>query len=203
MSTKIKFDPKYFYTFKNRRYERQSDLTDQACKSGKHKWEITYSFGKYKCTICGALREVRPDNDTVLRKKLKNSTNPRSVNNPTFNRVVKSIERFNPSRTWRKELSYQIELQGWLKQEFPTANIEKTTGASRPDIVIDNIAIEVKGPTGNSELGTLSEKCLKYSEHYKNLAIVLFEPKFTEQRYSEIETGIKKYFPHVRIVRKD
>jgi len=81
--------------------------------------------------------------------------------------------------------------------------MEIQTGASRPDIVIDEIAIEVKGPTDNQALNTLTTKCLKYSQYYKHLIIVLFEPQFSESNYWEIVNGIKTYSPHVEVIRKD
>jgi len=66
-----------------------------------------------------------------------------------FNRVVKEIEKFTPAREkLGHEYNYQLNLHGWLKRKFPSAVIERQKGASRPDIVIDDIAIETKGPTG-------------------------------------------------------
>jgi hypothetical protein len=118
-------------------------------------------------------------------------------------KVTESIKRFKPSMAYTLESGYQYELQGWLKQEFPSASLENSIGASRPDIVIDEIAIEIKGPTGNAELGTLSEKVFKYLYHYENLIIVLFEPSFTEQRYREIKEGIEHFIPNVIFIRKD
>lgn len=118
-------------------------------------------------------------------------------------RVVKEIEVFRPSRRYHNEFSYQTELQGWLKSKFPSSRIEIQTGASRPDIVIEDIAIEVKGPTDNRALDTLTTKCLKYSGHYRTVILALFEPVFSESNFREIEAGIKRIFPHVFVVRKD
>lgn len=120
-----------------------------------------------------------------------------------FNQVVESIKKFQPSRKYGNEFGYHTELQGWLKSHFQNARVELQTGASRPDIVIDNIAIEVKGPTDNQALNTLTTKCLKYSHYYTHLIIVLFEPIFSESNYSEIVEGIKRHFPNVEVIRKD
>ncbi|MDG6921324.1 MAG: hypothetical protein JRN59_07330 [Nitrososphaerota archaeon] len=117
--------------------------------------------------------------------------------------VIKAIEEFRPSRRYHNEFPYQTELQGWLKSRFPTSQIEFQTGASRPDIVIEDIAIEVKGPTDNRALETLTTKCLKYSGHFSKVILVLFEPIFSESNFSEIEAGIERLFPHVYVVRKD
>jgi len=120
-----------------------------------------------------------------------------------LNLVVQAIEEFTPSRRYHNEFPYQAELQGWLKSRFPSSEIEVRRGASRPDIVIEDIAIEVKGPTDNRALETLTTKCLKYSEYYNKVIIVLFEPDFSETNFREIESGIERHFPHVRVVRKD
>lgn len=121
-----------------------------------------------------------------------------------FNQVVESIKNFEPSRKYSNEFGYHTELQGWLKSHFQNSRVELKTGASRPDIVINNdIAIEVKGPTDNQALNTLTTKCLKYSIYYTHLIIVLFEPLFSESNYSEIVEGIKQHFPNVKVIRKD
>ncbi|MEM0230628.1 MAG: hypothetical protein QXW07_01275 [Candidatus Woesearchaeota archaeon] len=120
-----------------------------------------------------------------------------------FNQVVEAIKKFQPSRRYENEFGYHIELQGWLKSYFQNAKVELQTGASRPDIVIGDIAIEVKGPTDNQALDTLTTKCLKYSNYYNHLIIVLFQPIFSESNYVEIVSGIRKYFPHVEVIRKD
>lgn len=121
-----------------------------------------------------------------------------------FYRVIISIEKFKPSRMYKNEFGYHTELQGWLKHEFPESLVEIQTGASRPDIIINNIAIEIKGPTSNRSLDTLSTKCLKYTNYYTYLIIVLFEPYFSESHYNEIVEGIERNFPdNVKVVRKD
>lgn len=117
-----------------------------------------------------------------------------------FGRVVESINKFKPSKHTQEE-GYQNELLGYLKHDFPNAKSEVRTGESRPDLVIDDIAIEVKGSTYGNDIDTLTTKCLKYSKYYKNLIIVLFDPHFSP-KYSEVFEGIKKFFPHVSIIEK-
>lgn len=117
--------------------------------------------------------------------------------------VVESIKKFKPSRKYRNEFGYHTELQGWLKANFPSTKVEIQTGASRPDIVIDDIAIEVKGPTDNQALNSLTTKCLKYSKYYKNIICVLFEPSFSNRNFQEIQEGLKRSFPNVKIIIKE
>lgn len=135
--------------------------------------------------------------------KLEKKDGEAKVKESLFYRVKDSIKKFEPSREYRNEFGYHTELQGWLKSHFTNAKVELKTGASRPDIIIDNIAIEVKGPTDNSALNTLATKCLKYSQYYEYLVIVLFEPRFSESNYNEIIQGIKRHFRNVEIIRKD
>jgi hypothetical protein len=99
-------------------------------------------------------------------------------------------------------LPYHTELQGYLKAKFPEALFEFQIGASRPDIVIGDIAIEVKGPTRSQDLDTLARKCMKYGQHYQHLTMVLFEPQFSQNEFTETETGLKKYFPQVELITK-
>jgi len=119
-----------------------------------------------------------------------------------FYQVVEAIKEFRPSRRYRDEYGYHTELQGWMRSRFPNSKVEILTGASRPDIVIGDIAIEVKGPTDNQALNTLTTKCLKYSQYYRNLIFVLFEESFSERNFNEIMQGVKRYFPHVEVIRE-
>ena len=116
--------------------------------------------------------------------------------------VTKRIEEFQPSKNWSSEEGYHGELQGYLKSKFPNSKVEIQTGASRPDIIIENIAIEIKGPTDDQGINSLGTKCLKYSQYYNNLIIVLFQCSFSESNYREIIEGIRRYFPNVQVVRK-
>jgi uncharacterized membrane protein (DUF485 family) len=112
-----------------------------------------------------------------------------------FYRIVEEIKEFTPAREeLRHEYNYQLNLHGWLKRSFPQAVIEKQTGASRPDIVIDDIAIEIKGPTGRRELDTIASKVLRYSNYYNGLIIVLFELNVNPQYYREWKKGLLEKF---------
>lgn len=122
-------------------------------------------------------------------------TNPIQVN------VENAIRRFKPRARYRYEIDYQNELYNWLSREFPV-QYEVQTGSSRPDLIIKNIAIEIKGPTGNRELDTLTTKFLKYSNHYPHFIIVLFDCNFSEGHFNEIYNGIRKFAPNVIIIRK-
>jgi hypothetical protein len=117
--------------------------------------------------------------------------------------IIEFIEKFKPSKNWGSEEGYQGELQGFLKHEFPNSKVEVQTGSSRPDIIIDKIAIEIKGPTDDNAINSLPAKCIKYSKHYDKLIIVLFRPNYSERNYKDIMEGIKNMFPDVHIIIKD
>lgn len=171
----------------------------------KRKWRLLQeSKGLIKFVSCigdekwGSQKEVErwEKDDQKIRQQIEQERLP--------NKVVEAIKEFKPFRQYKNEFPYQLDLARYLKEKFPNVVIEQQKGSSRPDIVVgDDIAIEVKGPTDNNALNTLTTKCLKYSGHYQHLIIVLFEPTFSEGNYNEIIEGMKRSFPEVKVVRKD
>jgi len=171
----------------------------------KRKWRLLQqSKGLIKFVSCtgdekwGSQKEVEnwEKADEKIRQQIEQESLP--------NKVVQAIKDFTPFRQYKNEFPYQLDLARYLKEKFPNVVIEQQKGSSRPDIVVGNdIAIEVKGPTDNNALNTLTTKCLKYSGHYQHLIIVLFEPTFSEGNYNEIINGMKRSFPEVKVVRKD
>jgi hypothetical protein len=135
-------------------------------------------------------------------EKWKKDDEEAKIKDLLINRIVQSIKKFQPARKWLDEDSYHKELLGYLKGEYPDIKYEFQIGSSRPDLVIGNIAIEIKGPTDDDALNTLTTKCLKYSHHFDHLIMVLFDPYFSERHFKEVEEGIHRWFPHVVIIRK-
>ena len=117
--------------------------------------------------------------------------------------IIAAIEEFEPPRKYSREENYHHTLFTWLKARFPAAKIEHQVKSSRPDIVIGDVAVEVKGPTGSRELQTLADKILRYCNSFKYIILVLFDVKVNPTRYSEWESGIKNNFSNVYIIRKD
>lgn len=117
--------------------------------------------------------------------------------------VVKFINEFKPSMDYLEELPYQAELIGWLKTKFPEAIIEKQRRSSRPDIAIGGIAIEVKGPTRNNDLDTIPNKCMRYSDNFKQgIIVVLFNLEVNNHMYTEWLNALKKTYPQVIVIKK-
>ncbi|MFH1934318.1 MAG: hypothetical protein ABIN18_22440 [Pseudomonadota bacterium] len=120
-----------------------------------------------------------------------------------INRVKEAIDDFEPDKKFTHEEPFHSGMYQWLKAKFPNARIEHQRGSSRPDIVIDEIAIEIKGPTGDLALNSIASKCMRYSEHFENLIIVLFDVRVTENFFQEWLRGLEKHFPHVIVKRKE
>ena len=87
------------------------------------------------------------------------------------------------------------DLYNFLKRNFPDAKLEERTGASKPDITIKDIAIELKSPTTDGGINSLPAKCIKYSKYYRKVIFVLFSPKFSQSNFIEIKKGIEETFP--------
>ena len=113
--------------------------------------------------------------------------------------IKKAIESFKQSRNWPNEAGYQADLYNFLKRNFPDAKLEEKIGASRPDITIKDIAIELKGPTTDEGINSLPTKCIKYSKYYRKIIFVLFSPKFSQSNFIEIKKGIEEKFPGLTI----
>ncbi len=116
-------------------------------------------------------------------------------------RVLKAIKEFEPSRRWKTEEGYQGELQGYLRTHFPNSKVEVQRGRSRPDIVIEDIAIEVKGPTLSKDLQTIADKAMRYAKHFDFLIVVLFRVQAHPRMYSEWKDALKSQYPDVEVVR--
>ena len=91
----------------------------------------------------------------------------------------------------------------YLKEKFPKTSIEEQRGSSRPDIVIEGIAIEVKGPTFESDLKTISDKCMRYRQSFsQGMIIVLFNVHVNQYHFNEWYNGMKNTFPDVKVIKK-
>ena len=119
-------------------------------------------------------------------------------------KIKNEIDLFEPASNFGGERLYHVALYHWLQHKFPTAKYESLTGASRPDIVIDDVAIEIKGPTDSPALHDIAFKCVKYLAlgQYNHLIVVLFDPTYTQKNFDEFQTGINQRFPDCQIIEK-
>lgn len=157
---------------------------------------------KKKIPIRDILDELNREASEQEEQKLGNKDSL----DEAFREVFRSIGEFKPLKNYRREYFYQSELAQWLKSRFPDTNIETQRGSSRPDIVVNGIAIEIKGPTGENELRTIADKCMRYSQHFKRgIIIVLFDVRVNSHWYDEWANGIKRtheHLAHIEIIRK-
>ncbi|MBC8274988.1 MAG: hypothetical protein H8E40_08470, partial [Chloroflexi bacterium] len=111
------------------------------------------------------------------------------------NKIIDRINSFSVPSQGQNELFYHLQLFQWLKSQFPDTEYEKTIGDSRIDIAIQKIAIEVKGPTYDSDLEDLKYKP-KYlslkNNYFKRLICVLFEKHYTDTKYEKITEPLKQ-----------
>lgn len=111
------------------------------------------------------------------------------------NKIIDRINSFSVPSPGRKENYYHQTLFQWLKSKFPNAAFEKQMGRVRIDIVIGNIAIEVKGPTRNSDLDDLPNK-ISYLNYCKKLICVLFERDYDDSEFDRIANHMKQLRPN-------
>ena len=118
--------------------------------------------------------------------------------------IERTIHKFKPFRRYEREYAYQDTLAAFLKSQYPNTKIEESRGSTRPDIFVNGIAIEVKGPTYVKDLQTIADKCLRYTQYFpQGLICTLFDVKVSKKFYDDWLKGMKMNFPDVRIVRID
>jgi hypothetical protein len=128
---------------------------------------------------------------------------PQNMNDPLALDVWQSIIDFKCKKRYELEYFYHHELFEWLQRKFPEAKIEPRKGSSRPDITIGNIAIEVKGPTNNTDLRTIADKILRYGHHYSLIFVILFTPQLTERYFAEWAAGVRRQSHKVGVITKE
>jgi len=137
-------------------------------------------------------------------QKRKNEEAIKKKYGDLFLSVFNEIKVFKPLLPdYENELPYHIDLARWLEPKFPMLRVEQQIGSARPDIVIEDIAIEIKGPTTEAGLQSIADKCLRYHHHFKKMIVVLFDIQTKTSRFfNEWEEGMKKNFPDVVVIKK-
>ena len=116
------------------------------------------------------------------------------------NDIVEEIKSYKPSRKTSTELPYETGLHGFLSKSFPQLETQITRGRTRPDIVIGNIAIEIKGPTTMTHINSLGDKLLRYPEFWGKLIIVLFDIQVSDGQLNDIKKATAKHHPDFGII---
>ncbi len=134
------------------------------------------------------------DSDIISFKK--------PISDQELRNIIELINKFTPARNWETEDGYHKNLLGYLQVYYPNIQYEFQEGASRPDLVINNVAIEIKGPTYSKDLDTIASKCLRYPQYFEHLLMVLFDLRASSQYYNEWKMGMEKHHPNVIIIVK-
>jgi hypothetical protein len=116
--------------------------------------------------------------------------------------IIDLIQKFIPDSRWRLEKDYHENLYYYLKQYYPDILKEYQKGSSRPDIVIDHTAIEIKGPTSSKDLDTIASKLLRYPHHFDHIILVLFDLRTSSIYYDEWQKGLQRAHPDTIIILK-
>jgi len=123
-------------------------------------------------------QEEEAESKRIEQEKKEHDEEIRKKYGDLFFSVVDAINSFQPilskEYSYNNELNYHIDLARVLQPKFPMLQVEFQLGSARPDIVIEDIAIEIKGPTYEEGLRSLADKCGRYPLHFKKLIIVLF-----------------------------
>lgn len=145
--------------------------------------------------------ELEIDQYKSKKKQMEKPATAPQMNDGMFNQILEKIDLFKPLLpSYPNELSYQLDLGRYLLQYFPTAQLEQQRSSARPDIVIGDIAIEIKGPTNEDGLRSIADKCLRYPLYFeKGLIIVLFDVKVTSRYIDDFKRGLQNKFPQVVI----
>jgi len=124
--------------------------------------------------------------------------------NVLLHELTNKINEYQPIKPFRNEELYHTNLYTYLCEKIPgEIGFEVQRGSSRPDIVVGDIAIEIKGPTDNQGLITIADKINRYSQHFEHIIVVLFEVQSLERFYNEWFEGImRQYGDLVTIIRK-
>jgi hypothetical protein len=97
--------------------------------------------------------------------------------NQRFQAIASFLEAYIPSRRFRKENMYEVEISASLSQHFGPENIKTqlTTSGGRIDIDAFGVGIEVKVPKSVGELQRLIGQATMYQRAYgTNLIVLLF-----------------------------
>lgn len=182
----------YYFTFD----ELVEDLTKSA-----HLDDIIDFAKRKKIPVRDIVVEIDQCN---AEKEFVKMTSQGEIDDGKYRNLIDDITQFKPLlNNYQNELPYQIDLARFLMQSFPSTKVELQRGSARPDIIVDNIAVEIKGPTNQRELRTIADKCLRYPQYFEHgLIIVLFDVKVTSRYYDDWKKGLINKFPNISIIRK-
>ncbi len=156
---------------------------------------------KKKIAINDVIMEIEKNK---FEQEFEETRENETIDDKRLDEVVSKIKEFEPLMVdYPNELPYHVDLARYLKNVFENTHIEIQRGSARPDIIIDNIAIEIKGPTNQRELRTIADKCFRYPQYFdRGLIVVLFDLRVTVQYFNDWKKGLQDKFPNVIVLKK-
>jgi hypothetical protein len=122
------------------------------------------------------------------------------IHDPSLmDKIVQEIESYQHPRRELTEYPYHVGLHGWLNHSFPKIGFELKKGSARPDIIVGNFAIEIKGPTHHKDLQTIADKINRYLQNFDKIIIVLFDIQVSDTLLDDFLNGRKLYKDEDRI----
>lgn len=118
-------------------------------------------------------------------------------------KIADKIRSYVPKTSSQLEVDYQLLLCGYLQNDYPEIELERQKGSSRPDLVIRDVGIEIKGPTFIGSLQTIADKLLRYPQHFGGgIIIVLFDVQVNNRFYGEWLEGIKMKYSEAIVIKR-
>jgi tetratricopeptide (TPR) repeat protein len=175
-----------------------STLKDYARKKCKLSHEIIELEEKYREERLHKYPEYANKETTI------NSQGPTGYyDNELLQELIQVIKDYQPVKPFKNEFLYQTNLCTYLQGKIPGGiGFEVQKGSSRPDLVVGEIAIEIKGPTDHPGLKTIADKINRYSLHWEYLIVVLFDVQVRDRLYNEWYESIMRKNEGVTIIRK-
>jgi len=139
-----------------------------------------------------------------FEKLIKLNNQRKSCCDITCEEIVNEIHRFNSISKidLKNEKHFHTQLTQWLRYPFGNnVKYEWQIESSRPDIVIGNTAIEIKGPTKIKDMRSLFDKIIRYQEYWENIIVVLFEVEMSDKRFDDYKGAIER--EGAIVIRKD
>ena len=104
-------------------------------------------------------------------------------------KIIRTIEEFDPRKRYELEKDYQETLFTILNRAFPQCIFEKQKSFKNPDYEIEQICIELKGPTDKHQLDTVSEKVPRYLKEWDHMIVVLYDITTSQTTYENWKDG--------------
>jgi hypothetical protein len=117
-------------------------------------------------------------------------------------RSIHAIEGYSPTTVYPDSERYRAEMGAYLRENLSGHTVEVHDHWSKPPIVIDTIAVDVKGPADDHALETLSTNCLQYARSYRSLIVVLFDRRFSSDHYDDMIAKLEGIFQNVTVILK-